>query len=71
MCGQFESNSGSVRPRETSVRAAVQRSRGSAGSWDPDTNIQRVKRVLTMVDYGAAPMAQNRMSGKTIQVVTP
>ena len=63
-------------PRETSLGAgAVRRGggieeQGPAGSWDPDIDLQRAERVLTMVDYGAAPIAQDRMSEKTIQVVT-
>ena len=36
------------------VGETVHRSRGRAGEWDPDTEMQRVRKVMAMVDYGGA-----------------
>ena len=47
----------------------VCRSRGMAGEWDPDTEMQRVQKVIAMVDYDGA--AIRRAMGHTVQVVSP
>ena len=36
------------------VGETVRRSRGTAGDWDPDIEMHRVRKVLAMVDYGGA-----------------
>ena len=40
-----------------------------AGEWDPDTEMHRMRKVMTMVDYDEA--AGRRAKGHTIQVVSP
>ena len=51
------------------VGETVRRSRGMAGEWDPDTEMHRMRKVMTMVDYDEA--AGRRAKGHTIQVVSP
>ena len=51
------------------VWETVRRSSGMAGKWDPDTDMQRVPRVMAMVDYNGAAMG--RAKGHTVQVVSP
>ena len=43
-------------------------SRGPAGDWGLDTEIQRVREVMVMVDYGGA---RGRTKAHTTQVVSP
>ena len=51
------------------VGETVRRSRGMAGEWDPDTEMHRMRKVMTMIDYDEA--AGRRAKGHTIQVVSP
>ena len=51
------------------VGETVRRSRGMAGEWDPDTEMHRMRKVMTMVDYDEA--AGRRAKGHRIQVVSP
>ena len=51
------------------IGETVRRSRGMAGEWDPDTEMHRMRKVMTMVDYDEA--AGRRAKGHTIQVVSP
>ena len=51
------------------VGETVRRSRGMAGEWDPDTEMHRMRKVMTMVDYDEA--AGRRAKGHTIQVGSP
>ena len=37
------------------VGETVRRSRGMAGEWDPDTEMHRMRKVMTMVDYDEWP----------------
>ena len=50
------------------VGETVRRSGGMAGEWNPDTEMHRMRKVLTMVDYDEA--AGRRAKGHTIQVVS-
>ena len=51
------------------VGETVRRSRGMAGEWDRDTEMHRMRKVMTMVDYDEA--AGRRAREHTIQVVSP
>ena len=51
------------------VGETVRCSRGMAGEWDPDTEMHRMRKVMTMVEYDEA--ARRRAKGHTIQVVSP
>ena len=51
------------------VGETVRRSRGTAGEWDPDTEMHRMRKIMAMVDYDGA--AGRRAKGHTIQVVSP
>ena len=51
------------------VGETVRRSRGMAGEWDPDTEMHRMRKVMTMVDYDEA--AGRSAKGHTIHVVSP
>ena len=51
------------------VGETVRRNRGMAGEWDPDTEMHRMRKVMTMVDYDEA--AGRRAKGHAIQVVSP
>ena len=51
------------------VGETVRRSRGMAGEADPDTEMHRLRKVMTMADYDQA--AGRWAKGHTIQVVFP
>ena len=50
------------------VGETVRRSRRTAGEWDADTEMHRVRKVMAIVDYGRA---RGRTKGHTIHVVCP
>ena len=51
------------------VGETVRRSRGMAREWGPDTEMQRMQKVMAMVDYDGAALWKAK--GHTIQVVSP
>ena len=51
------------------VGETVRRSRGMAGEWDSDTQMNSMRNVMAMIDYDGA--AVRRAKGHTIQVVSP
>ena len=51
------------------VGETVRRSRGMAGEWDPDTEMQRMQKVMAMIAYDGA--AGKRAKGHTIQLGSP
>ena len=53
------------------VQVAVQRSKDSTGSFDQDTEMQRVSRVMAMGKNGATPFTNLQVNRHTIQVVSP
>ena len=50
------------------VGETVRRSKGTAGDWDPDTDMHMIGKVMAMVEYGV-PRAG--IKGHTIRVVSP
>ena len=53
------------------VQVAVQRSKGSTGSFDRETDMQGVSRVMAIRENGSTPMTDWQGNGHTIQVVLP
>ena len=73
VCGQYKQNGGGVGADEAGVGAgAVCRGNGTQkqrnGRRLGDTEMQRVRKVMALVDYGGA---RGRAKGHTVQVVSP